>query len=84
MGTESPLGEAANSTRAGNSTSCDDTGDGFINFAPEHLYFNIDVFFLLPADIPKLDEGFNDYATEENFGIIASDVAVMKYRQDGV
>ena len=83
MGTESVLGETANSTSVGNSTSCSDTGDGFINFAPDHVYFNLDVMFLLPESVPGKDPGFNDYVTEWNFGIIASDVAIVKYRTDG-
>ena len=84
MGAESALGEAANTTSVGNSTSCSDTGDGFINFVPDHLYFNLDVMFLLPESIPEPIDGFNDYAKMTQFGIIASYVSILKHRTDGM
>ena len=83
MGAESALGEAANTTSVGNSTSCSDTGDGFINFVPDHVFFHLDAFFALPESVPSEDPGFNDYAAEENFGIIGMRAATRKYRTDG-
>ena len=79
----SEYGELATTPFINNSTACNSTIDGYINFPPVGAYAQFDFQFLIQNIPEDLGIQYNSYAKREVFGIIAADIKVIKYDKTG-
>ena len=67
------------SSFVGNTTSCDDTRDTFVNLQPRELHFEFSFSFRLPEDPPAKHKYVHDF----HFGIIDGNATLQYYSKTG-
>ena len=82
LGLEGTGGVAFNSTFEGNTTSCDNTRDTFVNVQPVESFFDFAFEFKLPEDPPGADVR-HKYIHDYHFGIVDGDVEMILYPKSG-
>ena len=82
LGIEGQGGVVFNSTFVGETTSCDNTRDTFVNVQPVELFFEFTFAFELPQDPPK-DPDRHKYVDSYHFGIVDGDVSMLLYPKSG-
>ena len=83
MGATGKNKEIANLTNVGNDTSCSSLTETFIKFQPDFIHFVFEFKFELPENVPDVIEHYNDYAVAEAFGVVRSEVEIVKYFTTG-
>ena len=80
LGIEDNMCNVFNSTFVGDTTSCSDTRDTFVNIHPMELFFAFDLSFHLPQDPPK-DPDKHKFVEDFHFGIVDGDVTLYLYQK---
>ena len=80
LGIEDEMGNVFNTTFIGNTTSCDNTIDTYVNIIPKELSIVFDLAFRLPKDPPS-GEDRHKYVEDFHFGVVDGDVSLFLYQK---
>ena len=80
LGIEDSMGNVFNSTFVGETSSCNNTEDTFVNIYPMELFFAFEFSFKLPQDPPK-DPEKHHYVEDFHFGVVDGDVTLFLYQK---